>query len=509
MDLSDWIARWADLRPEKVALRFEGEEISYRSFAARIGRLAAALKGELDVGRGDRVAFLGYNSPEMLDLLFACARLGAILVPLNWRLAAPEHAYILKNCQADVLFAEADFHDHVESIRDGLTETRLVSYGEEAPAGWLYYDGLVGKMAGKWGGPVEARNPHVDYDAPILIVYTSGTTGRPKGAVLTQNALFWNAVNSAHMHDLTSRDHVLTVLPMFHVGGLNIQTLPALHAGATVTLHRRFEPTATLASLAEDRPTLTVLVPATIAALAGHSRWAETDLSSLRLVTTGSSIVPVPVLEIIHGRGIPCIQVYGSTETAPIAIYLTVEDAERKAGSTGKPAVHCDVRLVDATDREVKPGTAGEILVRGPNVMFEYWGDPSATAVSLKDGWFHTGDIAHVDEDGYYWVDERKKDLIVSGGENIYPAELEAVLAESPDIAEAAVVARADIKWGEVPVAVVVRREDSTIGPEEVLALFPGRLAGFKHPKDVVFMEALPRNAMGKVLKYALRDLVG
>jgi fatty-acyl-CoA synthase len=310
------------------------------------------------------------------------------------------------------------------------------------------------------------------------------------------------------MHDLTSADHVLTTLPMFHVGGLNIQTLPALHAGATVTLQARFDVEATLAAIAERRPSLAVLVPAQLAALIGHPAWAETDLSSLRAITTGSSIVPVPLIEAIHARGVPVIQVYGSTETAPIAIYQTPRDAFLSVGSCGKPALHCAARIVDGEGRDVPRGARGEILIRGPNVMSGYWRNPEASAAALRGGWFHTGDIGHVDERGYYFIDERKHDVIISGGENIYPAEVEAILLAEPRIAEAAVVARSDPRWGEVPVAVIVLRAGAAMTAAEVLALFRDRIARFKQPRDVVFAAALPKNALGKVLRYELRRQV-
>ena len=471
MTIARWLDGWARHQPRKTAVHFEGRDLSYAEMAARAARLAGALHDRLGVMPGDRVAHLGTNSPEFIDLVFACARLGAILVPLNWRLAPPEHDYILDHCRPRVLLAQPEF------ARSGA-----VLYGPE-------YEALLADAT-----PFEAEPPD---DAPLLLVYTSGTTGKPKGAVLTQSALFWNAVNAAHAHDLTSGYHILTALPMFHVGGLNIQTLPALHAGATVTIHRRFDPAAFLHVVEARRPTLTLLVPATLHALYQHPRWPLADLSSLRLVMTGSSVVPEALIRPFHERGIPMGQVYGATETCPIAIYLRAEDAMRKVGSAGKPAIHCEARL-----------DAGEILVRGPNVMTHYWDDPEATREALQDGWFRTGDIAEIDDEGFYWVRDRKKDMIISGGENIYPAELEAVLAECPDIAEAAVIARPDARWGEVPVAVVVRRPGAALDEGAILALFAERLARFKRPRAVAFVESLPRNAMGKVKKFRLREMV-
>jgi fatty-acyl-CoA synthase len=305
-----------------------------------------------------------------------------------------------------------------------------------------------------------------------------------------------------------STDRVLTFLPMFHVGGLNIQTLPALHAGATVLLQPRFQPGEALKAIAQRRPTITLVVPAVMKAMIEHPTWRTTDISCLRAAGAGSSIIPLDLIRAFHVRGVPVCQVYGSTETAPTAVVLRREDAMRKEGSTGTAALHCDVRIVDEHGRDVAPGARGEIIVRGPNVMSGYWRDEEATAATLVDGWFHAGDIGHQDDEGFFWVDERKNDLIISGGENIYPAELEAVLAECPDIADAAVVARPDPKWGEVPVAVVVPRNGAALQASGVKALFAGRIAKFKHPHDVTFVDALPRNVMGKVLRYRLRELV-
>ena len=315
----------------------------------------------------------------------------------------------------------------------------------------------------------------------------------------------WNALNSLHMHGMTAADHVLTALPMFHVGGLNIQTTPALYAGATVTLHRKFDPRVVLSDIVSRRPSLVVLVPATIDAVISLPDWPEADLSSLRSLSTGSSYVPVPLIEAIHARAIPVLQVYGSTETCPIAIYQRAEDAFDTVGSTGKPALHCEVRVVDEAGRDVPAGVSGEILVRGPSVMYEYWGNEAATEQSLRDGWFFTGDIGYREENGYYFINDRKKDVVISGGENIYPAELEVVLNDMAEVKQAAVVGRDDEKWGQVPVAVVVRAEGASIDKQTILDRFNGVLARFKHPKDVVFIDTMPTNVMGKIQKFALR----
>jgi fatty-acyl-CoA synthase len=497
VNLSRIVERWAAHRPRHVAVRFRDEAITYAALWARVE--AATLRlASLGIHKGDRVAYLGYNHPELLALLFACARLGAMLVPLNFRLAAPEHAEILAHAEPVLLVAGADFHERAEAIGRSAPLIGLVALGG-ARAGWF-----------SWEGPVPAgftpKLPGTDAD-PVLIVYTSGTTGKPKGAVHTQTGLLWNIVNAIAYQDLTSRDHVLTVLPMFHVGGLCIQTLPALAAGGTVTLHARFDPGAFLRDVAALHPTLTLLVPATLQAVYAHPDWEKADLSSLREVNTGSSTVPDSLFAPFHARGIPVGQVYGATETGPVSIYLRAEDAMRKVGSAGKPAVHAEIRLVDAAGGDVAAGEVGEILVRAPNLMQGYWKDPENPA--FRDGWFHTGDLARVDDEGYYWVVGRTKDMIISGGENVYPAELENLLADCPGIAEAAVVGVPDAKWGEAVVAAIVKRPGAALDEAAVLALFEGRLARFKHPRRVVFVERLPKSALGKVQKVELRRLIG
>ena len=501
MDLSSLIARNAAFTPDKPAIRFEGEVLTYAAFNARIEATAKALKAECGVGRGDRVAILSLKRPDYLVLLYACARLGAILVPLNWRLAVAEQLFILSDASVKVLVLEEGFAAILPQLAEEMPDTRVIALDFAPPAPAQTFDALLSKASG------DGSNPHTDLSCPLLIVYTSGTTGRPKGAVLRQEALLWNGVMSQHMHGLTSDDHVLTVLPFFHVGGLNIQTTPALHHGATVTIHARFTPDSTLATIAHERPTLTVLVPATIQAVSEHPAWATTDLSCLKAVSTGSSIVPPHLIARLTDRGIPVLQVYGSTETCPISIYTRL-GGEARMGSTGLPGLCCEAMVVDDNGNEAAAGTAGEIVVRGPNVFYEYWGNEAATRDALHDGWYRTGDIGTRDADGYFRVHDRKKNMIISGGENVYPAEIERVILEHPDVADVGVIGVADPKWQEVPVAYVVLRPDCDCTAEILKAHVATQLARFKHPRDIVFVTDLPRTALGKVQHFKLKQNV-
>jgi len=501
MDLSDLIERNAAFAPDKPAVRFGGQVLTYARLALRIEQAARALKSELAVRAGDRVAILAANHPDHLVLLYACARLGAMLVPLNWRLAAAEQVYIVRDASVKALAVEQAFAPVVEPLRMALPDLRVVGL-DYAPTHGIALSALLE------GADGDGRNPNVDISSPLLIVYTSGTTGHPKGAVLRQEALVWNAVMSQHMHDMTAEDHVLTVLPMFHVGGLNIQTTPALQLGATVTLHARFAPEATLEAIERERPTLTVLVPATIQAMLEHPRWEATRLDSLRAVTTGSTQVPQRLVDAFIGRGVPVLQVYGSTETCPVAVYTRLSGDWRRAGSTGLPGLVCEAKIVDAAGREVAQGRTGEVVVRGPNVFFEYWGNAQATAEALREGWYWSGDLGTRDKDGHFLIHDRKKNLIISGGENIYPAEVERVLTSHPALLDAAVVGRPDARWQEVPIAYVIRRAGATVTALELEGFCLGQLARYKVPRQIVFVDSLPRNAMGKVQHFRLKELI-
>ncbi|MFI5012759.1 MAG: AMP-binding protein [Hyphomicrobiales bacterium] len=496
--LADVLARNAAFAPRKVALRYEGASLTYAGFQARVEAAACALSERFGVAPGDRIAHLGLNCPDFLVLLYACARLGAMLVPMNWRLATPELAFIVGDAEPKVLAIEPELAGHLDALARAAPTMAVIGLGGDLP-GAISLETLLGEASGR-ASPASGR-----FDDAVLLVYTSGTTGRPKGALLTQATLHWNAVASAHMHGLAASDHVLTVLPMFHVGGLNIQTIPALQMGASVTLHRRFTPGATLAAIACDRPSLTVLVPATLQAILDHPGFAGTDLSSLRVITTGSTIVPEALIEAFAERGARLIQVYGATETGPVSVYERFDERRSRRDTTGLPGVTVEMRILDDAGRPLGANLPGEIALKGPGLFRGYWRDEQATAAAFRDGWFLTGDIGMVDADGYLYVRDRKRNVIISGGENIYPAEIERVILEFPGVAECAVIGVPDPRWQETPVALVAPRSGVEIDTTALAAHLAANLGHFKLPRRILLRETLPKNAMGKVQHFLLK----
>ena len=474
----------ATVRPHAVAVRFEGRALTYAEFVDRCERAAALLAHDWGVKAGDRIAWLGANHPAQLVLLFALARIGAILLPLNWRLAPAEWDGLLADCAPLHLVHDGNWADAARELaaRHGVAAHALEAIDA--------------------GAPPDTRLPAAPRDGnerdPVLLVYTSGTTARPKAAVHTQANLLANMAIAAQAQRLLPEDVVATMLPMFHVGGLCIQTLPALFAGAQVILHARFTPDAALACFAQDRPTLTLQVPATMKALIEHPHWASTDLSSLRALWAGSSLIPAALVEAFHARGVPVCNVYGSTETGPFSIALPPEQARSHVGSCGWPAPGVEAMIEHPRDG------VGELLLRAPNIADHYW--PGVPARDPQ-GWFHTGDLASRAADGSYTIAGRAKDLIISGGENIHPAEIETALAEHPAVAECAAFALADAQWGELVAVAVVRRPGAEAGEEELRAHLAQRLARYKIPRRWLWLEALPKTALGKVQRQALQQL--
>ncbi|QOT75547.1 class I adenylate-forming enzyme family protein [Cupriavidus basilensis] len=484
----------APLRP---ALHSLGHTIDYGKLWRRVERVCAHLAGTWGVQPGDRVGTLCLNHDLQLAILFACARLGAIFVPLNFRLAVPELGAIAAHAGIRVLFHDAPHAQAAAAVAAALPE----------PAARAPIDSLIDRPA-----PLDTPLPRPSQppgEAPLLLVYTSGSTGHPKGALHTQAGLLANARASWWAHGMTRDDHVLSVLPLFHVGGLCIQTLPALLAGAQVTLHQRFAPDAWLDACAQAQPTLSLMVPATLRAVLEHPGWPGADLSSLRGVMAGSSPIPRTYIDAFHARGVALGQVYGATETGPVSVVLRLDQAKARPGYAGWPQPEVQVRLADAQGIAVADGEVGELWLAGANLMQGYWRQPEHP--DFRDGWFRSGDLAHRNADGCIEVVGRSKDMIISGGENIYPAEIENALLGLPGVQDCAVVGLPDARWGEVPVAVVVPADGAdrdALAPEALRETLALSIARFKLPQRVVLVDSLPRSALGKVLKPQLRAMV-
>ena len=469
--IDHWIRNTARRTPRRVAIDYLDREVTYGELDRRSDALAAELVAR-GLQRGDRVATLTGNTPEHVIVFFACAKAGLLLLPLNWRLAAPELRFQLDDAEPSVFLVEAEY--------EALAAATGHAFEPLAP-------------------PDEDTNgfsAEVDGDDALLLIYTSGTTGRPKGALLTHANCFWTNLSFDLATGLTGDDVVLQVLPQFHCGGWNVQPLLAWWKGAKVVLERVFEPARVLAQLAEKRVTTLMGVPAIYLFLSHEPAFADVDLSSLRLAVVGGAPMPEELIRVWQARGIEIVQGYGLTEAAPNVLCLPPEDAMRKMGFAGKPYPYVEVRL----------GEESELQVRGPNVFPGYWRNPEATAAVLRDGWLHTGDVAQVDDEGCYRIRGRLKDMYISGGENVYPAEVEAVLHEHEAVADAAVVGVADERWGEVGVAFVVAK--TAVSDGAIVEHCRDRLARYKVPKRVVFVEALPMSAMNKVQKDELRALL-
>jgi O-succinylbenzoate-CoA ligase len=493
--LGSWPARRARKTPHRTALLHEGRAISYATLHERTTRLARAL-GRVGVRRGDRVAYLGPNHPSYLETLFASGLLGAVFVPLNTRLSAPEIAYQLGDSGAGILIRSPGLAALAERLPRDTVRHVISADGPE-------YERLLAESSAE---PLDER---VAPDEPCLIMYTSGTTGRPKGAVLSHANITWNAVNVLVDHDLIADEVALVSAPLFHTAALNMQTLPVLLKGGACVLVPAFDPADTLRLMARHRVTFMFGVPAMFDQIARQPEWPEAELSSLRLLTCGGSPVPTRLIATYQERGLTFLQGYGMTEAAPGVLFLDAEHAVSKAGSAGVPHFFSDVRVARPDLTPAPAGETGEVLVRGPHVMTGYWGLPEETAEAFAEGWFRTGDAARTDADGYVTIVDRLKDVIISGGENIYPAEVENAILAHPDVAECAVIGIPDETWGEVGRAVVVARAGAGPEAEEVLAFLDGRIARYKIPKSLVVADELPRTPSGKLLKSRIRSTYG
>ncbi|GAA3922410.1 acyl-CoA synthetase [Microbacterium invictum] len=498
LGLGTWISRRRAKSHGDTAVISAERTLRYEEFADRIARLSNVL-ADRGIAKGDRVVYLGNNHPDFLTTFFACGALGAIFVPLNTRLAPRELEYMIEDSGAAFLITHHSVRDLARAAAwsSGITHRLVVDGPAELPAVEAFDDVLAAASP-------ELRVARVDFDDPAMILYTSGTTGRPKGAVLTHGNLTWNSINALVDYDVTSDDVALLIAPLFHVASLSMGALPTLLKGGTIVLHDKFDPGAVLIAVETHGVTSLSGVPTTFQMLAEHPAWDSTDLSTVRKLTCGGSSVPLRVTEAYEKRGLSFSSGYGMTETAPGATALPYRKAREHVGSSGLAHFFTDVRIVGPDLQPLPAGETGEIEISGPNVIRRYWNRPDATRDAYDGEWFRSGDIGCLDEEGYLIVSDRLKDMIISGGENIYPAEVEQLIMELPQIESVAVIGVPDQRWGEVPVAVAVKR--SEIAADAVLKHLTGRIAKYKAPKAVAFVDELPRTASGKIRKADLRE---
>jgi len=505
MNVGDWITKRSILSPNKTAIISDERKITYRELNDRVNCLANALINK-GIHKRDRVAALLYNCPEFIEVYFALAKIGAIFVTLNFRLAGPEIQYMLTNSESSFLIFDEHFSEMIESIRSNLSidQKKYVSLGNSGQTGAIEYERLIAESPAK---EPEIKE-EVGLEDPQMIMYTSGTTGIPKGALLSHQKTFYNTFNAVLYFDITSKDLMLVNMPLFHSGGLNISAVPILYTGGTAVIQKSFDPQQALSLIEKHRITLAMMVPTMINFMLKQGDIDNYDLSSMKTLMVGGEPIPLSLIKAYQERNIPIRQVFGQTETS-IQLWLSEEDAIRKIGSVGKPVFHADVRVVDKSGKDVFPGEVGEIVLNGPTQMLGYWNDPKLTAETIKDGWLHTGDLATVDEEGFVYMVDREKDMYISGGENVYPAEIERVLGENPKILEVAIIGVPDEKWGEVGKALIVLKDGEKMTEEEAIEFLRGKLAKYKIPKYAEFTSEFPKTASGKIKKTELREKYG
>lgn len=498
-NLAHNLLRRAELNPERDALEFEGKIWKYGEFSERVRKAATVLKGN-GVCRGDRVGFLGLNHPAFLETIFAANTIGAIFVPLNFRLTAEELGFIINDAGIHTLVVDEMLQPVVDGAKSSLCCRNYFTVSQTVE-GWVNFDdGIVAAE------PI-ANMVSVDEDDICLIMYTSGTTGLPKGAMLSHGNIMWNNINSQLAFGGSRDDVLLTVAPLFHIGGLNVLSLQNFSIGSKLVLMRAFDPEAVLDAISEKKVTHMFGAPAMFQFMMQHPKFNETNFDSVETFICGAAPPPESLLTTYADRGVPFCQGYGLTETSPFGTFLTPEWSISKLGSAGQAPMHTYVRVVDDDNKSVATNVRGEICIMGANVMKGYWNRPEATASAIdEEGWFHSGDVGYLDEDGFLFICDRLKDMVISGGENVYPAEVESVLFKHEAIAEVAVIGLPDDKWGEAVTAVAALHEGKELTLEELRKFSETQLAKYKLPLRLHLVDVLPRNPAGKVLKFKLKE---
>ncbi|MFH1241721.1 MAG: long-chain fatty acid--CoA ligase [Pseudomonadota bacterium] len=504
MNWSEILKRNAEWYPEKECLIGTGKRLTYKGLYERVNSLAQGLK-DLGLERGDIVAVLLYNCCEYMEITFAVNQIGAVWLPLNFRLAGEEFQYILENSEAKALITEAEFVPVISSIRENLPNLEHgVLLGSEIPEGWLDYETLIAKNRG-------GRPPHTEVDLDDLqrLMYTSGTTAYPKGVMLTYGNVYWKNIGHMLTFGISESDRTLVVGPLYHVGGMDLPATGTLYSGGSLVILKKFDTIGVLKAIDEEKVTNLWLSPAMTIMLFNEPSFDQYDVSSVRFIIDGGEKMPQALIKQFKEKfpNAWFADAYGLTETVSGDTFLAKDRMLDKIGSVGKPVPHLQVRVVDDNGNDASLNELGEICLRGPKVFKGYWKNPAATAEAIRKGWFHTGDIGTLDEDGYLYIMDRKKDMIISGGENIASPEVERVLYELPAVLEAAVVGIPHPKWLEVPKAYVVVKEGETLTEKEIVQHCTKKLAKFKVPKEIEFISELPRNPSGKVLKRELRSM--
>lgn len=505
MKSTDILAIRANLTPDREALYdvTAGRRYTYQELNQRANGVASFLQNECGLRKGDRVSILAHNSIAYIDLLFGLGKIGAIFAPLNWRLTSRELTYIIRDCQPKILVVGPEFVSVFEEMQGQIQIERIITLEGAQIAGAGSYEEFLDATS-----PLETLPATIDEEDPYCILYTSGTTGRPKGAVLPHRQVLWNAINTVISWGLSEKDISPVLTPMFHSGGLFVFLVPLFYAGGKIILTRSFDPEASLQLIEDEQCTVILGVPTLFQVWMNSPKFAGVDFSHVHFFISGGAPCPPSLIEAWNtAKGVIVRQGYGLTEVGVNCFSMTNEDALQKQGSVGKPIFHSQMRLIDIQGKDVAVGETGELIVRGPHVCSGYWNNAEATAESLRDGWFHTGDMARMDQEGYFYIAGRFKDMIISGGENVYAAEVEAVFREHPSVADAALIGQPDEKWGEVGVIVVACKRDLRVQAEDLLQFCEGRLAKYKIPKRVEFVDSLPYSAYGKVIKADLKKL--
>lgn len=495
----DWPAKWALYSPDKVALKEHetGRSLTYGELNRMGNRLAHQLTQRFDIQAGDRIAILAENCLEYLILFAAAQKNGCTLVPMNYRLTSAEIDYLLQNAQPKLVLGEAKYQEIL---------TAAPTYAE-IPHHWTIEE--LGKFCDpSFQKPEDQYFPIkiVDENDPIFILYTSGTTGFPKGALYTHKMLFWNSINTAMSLIINTESRSVNCMPPFHTGGWNVLTTPFLHHGGYTCIIKKFDAATVLQLLEQERATIFMGVPTMLKMIADEPAFTNADFSNLLYVIVGGEPMPIPLIETWHAKGVAIRQGYGMTEVGPNLTSLHQDDAIRKKGSIGRPNFYVQIKIVDESGREVPCNQPGELLLKGPMVTPGYWRNELATAKALENGWFHTGDMLRQDEEGYLYVVDRIKNMFISGGENVYPAEVERVLVSHPAVSEAAVIGVPHEQWGEVGKAFVVKKDATQIADNEIIDYCQSKLAKFKVPKSIVFLDALPKNDTGKINRQELKN---